>query len=492
MASFEELKNKMMAAIQGLERTVMEGKTPPTTPQEIPEIFSEYTGTARKGLRTALWIARRYNLIPQQSPLRQVWYAFIKLTLQKINEARSAAGLKRIEGKENTYYGALGDIIGATDLWYSDFNILNDPAGFQYPDTFSYAILFPNVMIALEKESYYGAFKKFCDLLGLTLYAGGGNPSKSASETVAKKVHDIFPNDRLKIYTISDYDPAGFSIANVFKDHMKLYLDRFNQDVDSDRVAPYPEHYTPDELSRSIYTVSKDNLKIWNEGIAKSTRDAAGLGQTEGMEVESLPASLLPSQIPSGMNATDGVGGARMRVILFDKLIEDFDLSDSLKKFMDRYFFISPDSEASTIIDNNSGISKINDRAWDMYYKIENIGKKLRKELESDEEELGNEIRDWRDEEVESWINDSSKVDTFEDALKRAIIRNEGQTDFSYRFRRTFPNLPNNFREWETPLKTKDKIQEQEDYINKLLEELDERIDSIDIEPDYEEEQDYE
>lgn len=151
MRDYDQIKNDFIRKIVSTEREVMEGKVEPSTPQEIPELFSDYTGTVRAGLRAALWVAKRYHLIPEDSPLRQVWYSFIKLTLQKINEAREEAGKKVIEGKENTFYDALGDIIAKSEYWYSDFNVLNDPAGFQYPDVYSYAILFPNVMIGLIK-----------------------------------------------------------------------------------------------------------------------------------------------------------------------------------------------------------------------------------------------------------------------------------------------------------------------------------------------------
>lgn len=481
MKDYEQIRNDFIRKIMVTEREVMEGKIEPSTPQEIPELFEDFTGTARAGVRAALWIAKKYHLIPQDSPLRQVWYSFVKLTLQKINEARLEKGLKEIKGKENTYYDALADIIGESNYWYSDFNILNDPAGFQHPDIYSYAILFPNVMIALEKESYFGAFKNFCDLLGLSLYAGGGQPSKSASETVAKKIHELFPDERLNIYTISDYDPAGFVIANTFKEHMNLYLDRYGQDVRSSRVAPYPEHYTPDELARSLYKVSKPSMSIWTDGdgMARTTREAAGIDESEGMEVESLPAELLPHQVPTGLTVNDAVGNARMRVIIFDKLMEDFDFSDALEKYMNRYFITSPDADANEIVSNASGLNEMDNKAWDLYYKVNEIGEILKKRLKEDEEKLGNDIREWRDQTVSDWTHQIDKLNLFENELRKSVVKNEKQNDFRYNFGRILPGIPNKIKDWQAPDDVRNAIDDEMDYIDRLLLELDDRINEL-------------
>ena len=118
LADYEELKNKMISTMKQTEAEVLADKNPPTTPQEIPQLFAGWDKPSSKAVQGALWIARKYNLIPEDSPLRQIWYAFIKLVFQNL------APEKQVGNPENAFYNSFADIIKKGDMYYSDFNVL--------------------------------------------------------------------------------------------------------------------------------------------------------------------------------------------------------------------------------------------------------------------------------------------------------------------------------------------------------------------------------
>ena len=101
--SFEELKLEFHTLVQDITaQLIIKDQDIPAKMQEIPELFEgwsdkrftssyrepskaprTYKLDAGKTVKAALWIARKYDLVPKDTPLRQVWYAFIKLALQK-------------------------------------------------------------------------------------------------------------------------------------------------------------------------------------------------------------------------------------------------------------------------------------------------------------------------------------------------------------------------------------------------------------------------
>ena len=270
MPTFDELKAKMKKAMIDAETKALEGKAIPSTYHGIPELFEGWDESASKAVRGAMWISKKYNLIPKDTPLRSLWYKFIKLVFQKIHPS------KRIANPTHSFYKSLADIMRRTDYWYSDFNIWNKLSEdvFQRPELTWTAekgepsvILFPNVLVTLEKESYFQTFQNFCDLLGINLYAAGGMPSFSKAEEASRQLRELNTTDDLKLYTLSDYDPAGFNINETFKNQFTEFLDRFNQKVDNIKVAPFPKHYEPDELRQGSYVVKPNTIgqEQWNK-----------------------------------------------------------------------------------------------------------------------------------------------------------------------------------------------------------------------------------
>ena len=533
MATFDELKSKMKDAMIEAETKVLEGKTPPTRYQEIPALFEGWNEKASKAIRGAMWISKKYNLIPPDTPLRSLWYKFIKLVFQKIHPS------KKVSNPTHSFYKSLADIMRRTEYWYRDFNIYNKLSKdiFQRPNRYWTAeegepsvILFPNVLITLEKESYFHTFQNFCDLLGINLYAAGGMPSLSKAEEASRQLRELNTTDDLNLYTLSDYDPAGFNINETFKNQFSEFLDRFGQKVNNIKVAPFPNQYNPQELREGSYVVKPNTIQQerWNEperiqerietdlidhrfldpdfyslekdseiknvlmeGELDKKKHTAWIKEWKekvekgaqphilGLEVESLPDEPFPEQMPRDMDIDEAVGNARMRFIVFDKLLEDFDIKDSLKIFMKKYFIEYPSSEAWSILKRKADFERLNDLKYEIERKIDNLITVQSNVLREDKNELESIIEEWRDNIIENLRDNDDLIDKFEQSLRKAIAENEKQVSFKDGF--DFPDFPDSINDFEASDDTKkiieERIVENSDFINDLLRQLDEQID---------------
>ena len=95
----DELKTRFTTLVSDMEAAILTADKPiPTIMQDIPELFEGWEGKVfpstykaydkpakqykldtTKVVKVALWIAKQYDLVPRDTPLRQVWYSFIKL-----------------------------------------------------------------------------------------------------------------------------------------------------------------------------------------------------------------------------------------------------------------------------------------------------------------------------------------------------------------------------------------------------------------------------
>ena len=298
-----------------------QGISRPTTLQEIPSLAKtmlEFIGypephdtyktvkgetktykeanPAKELVQMSLEIAKHLGLLESTMnlPLRRVWYAFIKAALERglkdyvySKASEEKAGMQR-EATDSDYYDGFGDIIKSSPvLWYSDYGIKNSGKltfvpliDEEDPSTPTMGDLFTPIMIGVEKTSYFQVLENMCQMLGLSLYAAGGQSSISASEEIMKRIDPIMKEKgekHLDIYAITDFDPAGYSIAKGIHNHSKLFIERLGGSVDFERLAPLPKHYTDTELKQGLYTVKKK----WTEPTTHTFKRGPRKGITE-------------------------------------------------------------------------------------------------------------------------------------------------------------------------------------------------------------------
>jgi len=438
--------------VQNIEaKMLLAGKPTPTTMQDIPALFEadkeKGTGLLRyvgkkpevardtagevvwrdadlalgtpEVIKTALWIAQKHDLIPEDTPLRQIWYSFIKLALQKA--VTDVASADQLFSKRTL------ELIRDTGKWYSDFNIKNEPVAFDTPELIDEqgnegddVQIIPNAIIAMEKESYYQYLKKFADLMGIANYSAGGMSQGTLAETVVKRLAKVFPKSDFKLYSITDYDPAGFNISHNLGEHFNLFGNRLGLSFDSERVAPKPEHYEKNERDIAKYALKstgkmkKEEQAVWIEPERVKERAKYDIDDKEGMEVESLPAVPKQEHMPDGMDKSEGVGQARMRLIILNKIIEDLGgisgLDYGLKNLMEKGFIENPEKEANGILAENSGIKLIDANSLDLWQKVKFIVGILAKANEKERDEIKDKVIEWKDNTIDDWSKDNDKL----------------------------------------------------------------------------------
>lgn len=293
----------------------------PTTLQEIPPLakemlafikYPEPTDTyitargiektyeeanpAKEIVQMSLEIAKELKLLRSgmDLPLRRIWYAYIKAALERglkdyiYTEAATLAGEQR-EASDSDYYDSFSDIIkSSSDLWYDVYGIKNTGKMTFVPvdphvegvKVVSLGDMFTPIMIGVEKTSYFQVLESMCKMLGIALYAAGGQSSVSASEEIMKRIDPVMKDKNQKhldIYAITDFDPAGYSIAKGIFNHSKLFIERYGGNVDFERLAPLPKHYTDTELKQGLYTVKKE----WTEPTSHIFKRGKRKGESE-------------------------------------------------------------------------------------------------------------------------------------------------------------------------------------------------------------------
>ena len=496
------LYDMMRKVISGLSTALTIKKTEdlpryPKIPQDIPEYFKDADLKQPDAILGALWLSKENNLLPPKTPLRQVWYTFVKLTLQKLK--------KQAMHPVSAFSTNFKDLVENSDLMYADFNIVNPPDKFNIVSKSHY---FPSVLLGLEKESYYGFFQKFANLIGVHLFASGGQPAYSGTEEIARQLaettgydeptgqkdrwgEDIMRKklDELNIMAVSDYDPSGLNIGNAIAEQFSSHMGRrYGTNVNSYRATPTLDDYTDDELKRASYNVKGSTVdqKLWradaNNRLAKDFIDdrfkdvavyddaakswmmkfLAGGDQKMkapkakawikkwkakieadsddyphmfGLEVESLPREPLSRQLPSDFT-WNGIGQARAKLLTFEELERVF--PDGVKSGYEEWLRVNfRDSDkryaAASAVEDISGLDKFDKQKKKIDILYNTIKTIKKKMLEDDIDELTENIKDWQVEKYNEIIGDTINFDNYHDDLVKAIADDESSSDFRYR-----------------------------------------------------------
>jgi len=287
----------------------------PKTLQEIPPLAKEmltfmgypepsdtYTDTkgnvidykeanpAKEIVQMALETAKQLNLVRpgMELPLRRVWYAYAKAALERglmgyvySKKSEKKHGQQR-EPLDGDYYSGFSDIIkNDPSLWYDTYGVKNSGKLTYVPSASPYlGDMFEPIMLGVEKTSYFQVLENMAKMLGLSLYAAGGQSSVSASEEIMKRIDPIMKQKKKKhlhIYGVTDFDPAGYSIAKNIYEHSKIFIERFGGKADYERLAPLPKHYTDTELEQGLYTIKQK----WAEPSVHTFTRGKRKGETE-------------------------------------------------------------------------------------------------------------------------------------------------------------------------------------------------------------------
>lgn len=439
----------------------------PTKMQDIPKYYQDKDFSVAFVVQNCMLMAKKYDLIPDKSPLRTIWYSFVKKSIENNGTLNKAP--------DKAFYRALSDLITKNDYYYEDFNIIN--SAILYKTNYSKGL--DNYIVCLEKESYFGVMENLCELLGITLYAGGGQPSLSGSEYLFKRLNK---KDNIINIEVVDFDPAGKNIRNTFSEQLGLYAARKGYTIESHLIGTSPEYYTSDELADGLYTVKLSDHSIWNNPKLKKLRDKFGIGKKEGLEVESLPADPTPifNQLFPSFSLSSWKGQARMRLITLKKILGISGITKFMKNNLKSGF--DNNYKARRIVRENSGYNELESLKSEIDAVIEEaIGEVINNasnSLYSEYNRVEEMLDEWRDEVIENEINDSDKTNEFTQKLIDAVA-----SDKSYLSPKSF-RIPSNIQNVSIKQSKLDKIREAKEKLEEVLKQIKEAFEIEDEDED--------
>jgi len=132
--------------------------------------------------------------------IRSFWYE-VKRTLAHDFDIWQASDI-------DIFYDALQDLIEEDKLFkYKDFGFMD--MGETYREIGSKR---PEVILVVEKRGLYRFIQRIAEEIGATFVSLKGEPSSLSMEYFADELQTVVGDKKLEIISITDLDPAGYSI----------------------------------------------------------------------------------------------------------------------------------------------------------------------------------------------------------------------------------------------------------------------------------------
>lgn len=253
-------------------------------------------------LRTIILNEKKFLTIDYDRSLRGFWYSTVKPTLDKLGKLEekdsTEEGLTKWDGELSRN---MADLVRLGAVSYQDLRIVDtsrqrDTPSSLYrtvdPQTYGYQVTaapYPNIIISTEKDTVYGIIADIANFFGCSAISGKGQNSLAAMEDLLRQMEETAENPDAPIYilTMTDYDPAGYYIANTFYNQVQdlragLGIKR---QVRIKRIGIFPSQLTADEVTQNWYTPKPANLDKWLE-------ETGGInGKAKGLELDALEPS---------------------------------------------------------------------------------------------------------------------------------------------------------------------------------------------------------
>lgn len=220
-------------------------------------------------IRSIILNERDFGKCNYDRTLRSLWYSTVKPALDKLDMLTEADNeehsIKNWDGLLSKY---LAQFVKEGVLSYKDLHIEDESRN---RDVKSYYSFSPcrNIVISVEKDTTYKLISDVSSLLGCSCYSSKGLNSLGAMESFVRSIRDNShePVHDIHFLILSDYDPAGFEIADTIKEHAKDIVKLLKMDecrVHAERIGINPEQLTQTELENNWYS-PKGNMKKWME-----------------------------------------------------------------------------------------------------------------------------------------------------------------------------------------------------------------------------------
>ncbi len=216
--------------------------------------------------------------------LRDIWYGSVKPVFDKLGfllkpETSKSSPQLFLKARTDDLSKNLADFVRAGLLTYlklgivdhsrprsiaSDFTISND--SLVYRAAFG---LYPNLILATEKDTQYRELERIAYLYGCCAISGTGQNAFGATEQLLRQIKDDIEDNPIIFLTFTDYDGAGYNIAETFEEQMRYCLDNEGMDneIESHRLGIVLNQLSVEEIEANKFQL-KDNTvnKKWVDG----------------------------------------------------------------------------------------------------------------------------------------------------------------------------------------------------------------------------------
>lgn len=252
-------------------------------------------------MRSIIMSEVRFPQVNYDRTLRSLWYSTVKPTLDKLGlleeSDQTEEGLTKWDATLSRY---VADLLRRGYLTYKKLHISDTSRQKENPrkkyyctslDTYGYQVTaapYSNIIIATEKDTVYNIISDLAELFGCSCISSKGQNALGAMEKLIRGM--ARPFHTVHILTMTDYDPAGYYIADALATQARDILDALSMhhvDVNIKRIGITPDQLSPEMVDANKYTPKPANLDKWYEM-------TGGIdGEPKGLELDALT----PTQI---------------------------------------------------------------------------------------------------------------------------------------------------------------------------------------------------
>lgn len=244
-------------------------------------------------MRTIILNERDFLSVNYNRSLRGFWYSTVKPTLDKLGllteEDQEEEKLSKWDSELSRY---MAELVRLGALSYKDLNIVDNSRQREAPseghrttsiESYGYKTQiapYSNIIICTEKDTAYSIIKDLSSFFGCSCISGKGQNSLGAMEDLLRQIKARTGDDEpIYILTMTDYDPAGYYIADTFKtqvEDLRLILE-LKSNVYINRIGITPDQLTTEEVEANKYSPKKANIEKWLQLTGGINGEAKGL-----------------------------------------------------------------------------------------------------------------------------------------------------------------------------------------------------------------------
>lgn len=268
---------------------------------ELRANFSDSTGqlVVKQLMGNIIWQA--FNWIKEEKiplfegNLRSFWYSHIKPVIARLGMA--------LDGQYKVMSGIFTQYTAVYGLFcYKDFGFADDNERYRIIGKTN-----PEVIVCAEKMGHWKTLELLNAQYGITIIALGGQPSQLSTEYFVDELKTVIDLKKtFYLFGITDYDPAGWTIAESFAAQLAVqgiytienveYGDTMSDIKDMKKChLIMPEYFTAEEIELNKYPVPQETpeqqtkVKNWLKKGGGINGEACGL-EADAMERTKLRA----------------------------------------------------------------------------------------------------------------------------------------------------------------------------------------------------------